>query len=361
MGIGYVAFTSSYWFIIISNGKKMKKRISLFALLVITISLIIVGMYLFFERTDNIPTGNIALSIGDQRVENTKIIILSPNGDKVKYVGDYHGSPTFSPDGKYLAIGCKDELCILNLTYLFSANDEFINLGGRESLAYQLKIQNGCYSKEKFGSPDYSGLLSVSWSPDGNRLIVVCGAGTYKSQQSVCIVSLDNEMECWGKEEANDVYRAVWAPVDEGSILISGTEIQNGLAKVQIADTTGKVKQYLTDGWSAEWSPKGDQIAFISTRDYGNFLNIINADGSDLHEITFPFYIYFNCNWYVTNCRISWSPDGRYLIFPSSNNPGAYTVRLYQYDIKTGKIVVLLDPLLFTYSAEPDWGPPISE
>ena len=57
------------------------------------------------------------------------------------------------------------------------------------------------------------------------------------------------------------------------------------------------------------------------------------------------------------DCPISWSPDGRFLVFIASGGPGFYQCML-RIDILTGDIQVMLDHYLFgDWVIMPDWGP----
>ncbi|MCB0346953.1 MAG: PD40 domain-containing protein, partial [Bdellovibrionales bacterium] len=63
---------------------------------------------------------------------------------------------------------------------------------------------------------------------------------------------------------------------------------------------------------SPAWSPKGDKIAFVC-RQSGNQLFVSAPDGRQSVQVTFS----------GNNEDPSWSPDGRYLVYSSSNANGA--------------------------------------
>ena len=54
------------------------------------------------------------------------------------------------------------------------------------------------------------------------------------------------------------------------------------------------------------WSPDGENIAFVSDRDDGNFqIYVMNADGSEQTRLT---------NNNADDCSPTWSPDGEKML-----------------------------------------------
>jgi Tol biopolymer transport system component len=322
--------------------------------------IMIMFAFLYFMKTSigisNVPGGEIVLRINQSRTSNDgKLIVFLPDGTNIRYIGEFQGSPTFSPDGKLLAVGCQNQLCILSLANL-PKNDDLLSFHAASRL-YELDMPKECYSYYYFGSQDYSGINSISWSPDGEQLILVCGNARPPDLQSVCILSLSGENGCWSNENAQGVYRASWSPVDESIILTSGAKGYDSQTQIYITDVAGNKKDFIDEGESAEWSPKGDQITYISHKQESVGLYLFSMTDSSINKIDLPFYIYFDCNSYDVSCRISWSPDGRYLIFNSSHgSESSATYRLYRYDFESGEIIVIIDSFLYKYPAEADWG-----
>ena len=57
-----------------------------------------------------------------------------------------------------------------------------------------------------------------------------------------------------------------------------------------VYDTSNEYRSNLTNGVSANfdaaWSPDGKQVAFVPTRDGGDDVWVVNADGSHLRRVT---------------------------------------------------------------------------
>ncbi len=88
-----------------------------------------------------------------------------------------------------------------------------------------------------------------------------------------------------------------------------------------IDPASGKVGQRLTEHWaidtSASFSPKCDQLAFVSGRAGSPQLYVMGADGSNARRLTFQ-------GTYNTTPR--WSPKGDVIVFTSRDERGAFDI-----------------------------------
>ena len=69
---------------------------------------------------------------------------------------------------------------------------------------------------------------------------------------------------------------------------ISFTSRRDGDAEIFVMNADGTDVRQLTDNddgeWNSSWSPDGDHIAFDSTRYGSNEIFVMNADGTDTYE-----------------------------------------------------------------------------
>jgi Tol biopolymer transport system component len=346
---------------IVNNMKKNR----MFLVLIILLAIIAGGLLIFLTQYRNPGIGSILIRFRSAGTPLTRdlIVIMDGTGNNLQQVAESSGSPgspSWSPDGHYLAYKCELEICILNMLTL-PEKDIYWQQTKYPEIAYRLDLPSECktIAGKREGKPDPR-ILSTSWSPDGQKLVIVCGDVEPNLERSVCTLPLEGEGKCWNKEISKNIYRVAWSPNDINLLAVAGLPGFASGSSIYLTDPEGIQLEFLAQGGSPEWSPSGKQLAFIRIDKDSSGIDIINVDGTNQRRIflnePLEKFINFECVGLSGSCRLAWSPDNRYIVFVSNNYIG-YNYKIYRLELNTGKIVVLLDSLLFPYVAEVDWGP----
>ncbi len=297
------------------------------------------------------PIGHIIyLENSDQK---ESLYLTDGEGNRKQYLGEYSGTVSWSRDGSKIAVGCPPEntgsICILDsstIPDLFKFPQDHLITYSPQTIR-EIDLSNNCSNRIDW----------LSWSSDDSHILAGC-------ESTQCIISLDGEISC--KEE--DLFRSDWSPVED---LIAMPKYQDGKIKIFLVNSKNTQSIYLTDGWNPTWSPDGKQIAFMRYAEKWPEgpvvgLALINKDGSGFKWLYQPmfspddiwpdFYLNFYCQGYTSMCRLTWSPDSKYLAF-TSNYGSAYRDQIYRINIQSGEIVYISDRLPNTFYAEPDWEP----
>jgi dipeptidyl aminopeptidase/acylaminoacyl peptidase len=225
---------------------------------------------------------------------------LTPNRKKTIYWLD--GAPQWSPDNQLLAFSLNDHVHVL--------------------------------SADGRGLPnaitDFTGSAwSPVWMPDGRRLIVTT------DRQDASILLLTDIDGSWPRlltpgfdGSARDaapspngrfVAYAFYPYDDLNRLELRLVELETG----QIRHLTGSPKQ---KDWSPQWSPDGEQIAFLSQRSGYTEIWLIRSDGEGMRQLT-------RGNQDIG--EFAWSPDGRSLAATIHRNAA---VDLALVDAESGEI-----------------------
>ncbi len=121
---------------------------------------------------------------------------------------------------------------------------------------------------------------------------------------------------------------------------VAYSDIATGQSDLRVLTlSTGAVTDLGINGWSPEWSPTGNQIAYIQGSSCTGIMAIVNSDGTGAHVLTSSSY----------QSSFDWSPDGKWLVALNIN-----TGKIDLINATTGETL----PLNFTGSqSSPTWMP----
>jgi Tol biopolymer transport system component len=192
---------------------------------------------------------------------------------------------------------------------------------------------------EKYGHPKFS--------PDGKRVLAVMGSMEADlvlfDVESAAMIKLTEgkAMEhsaSWSKDSKKIVFiRQEYVPQDNGGTWSLGN------VWVMNADGSGQKRRTNHDrkDMGPVWSPDGSKIVFISeavqkrdgnvTMMGGDDLFIVNADGNGLRQITSASKSSNEMS------SISWSPDGRHIVYAGRMEGAPNTIHVIEPDGSNGK------------------------
>jgi Tol biopolymer transport system component len=221
--------------------------------------------------------------------------------------GAFNISPSWSPDGKYIA---------------FASNLDSRRYGRTGDLDIYRKNVNSDEQTRLTNEMAEDGV--PAWSPDGTRIAFNSSRdGNYE----IYVMNADGseQRNLTNNADKNDRYPA-WSP-DNTWIAFTSYEDNNRNGEIYKMKADGTEQNRLTFHTASDefpaWSPDGTRIAFTSDRDGNWDIYTMNADGTELRRLTKDS---------ADDLYPSWSPDGTYIVFSSNRDGGNWKIYLMKAD-----------------------------
>ena len=243
--------------------------------------------------------GPIVFSRHDPATDDTFCFTIEPSGaNEAEGHAGACGPP--SPDGSEV------------LTTVYQPNGFGPLLGGRPATTNP----DGSGFKELDSYPDDTFNVTCGyWSPDGQRFLCESGGDANSDDDGIYTMR---------SSDGGDRVRITRAPADhedqpqgyspDGSRILFArvSDSEPSAEYVVKTDGTGLVRLSPASLWTADfvrtadWSPDGTQVVFASAVESGGHpgLYVVNADGTELHQIASPD---------VGGPTAQWSPDGQWI------------------------------------------------
>jgi TolB protein len=225
------------------------------------------------------------------------VYLVRPDGTGLTEVldgppGASYGSPSWSPDGKKLAI---------------------TRLDGNHGPSRLLVIRaDGTELSSILSCPRSSCVLGSEWSPDGKSIAFIRGLNIHLMPEDGG--PLETLSTCPKDRNCYIVLGLSWSP--DGTKFAFAREDRRGVGGIYVMNSDGSELRRLTvcrsdlciDGWRDEtpvWSPDGSRIAFARERN----IWVMESDGGGLRRLT-------DCD--RIECSFgspAWSPDGSKMLF----------------------------------------------
>jgi WD40 repeat protein len=299
-----------------------------------------------------------------------------PNGLRISYMvkmpektiqtmGYFNGSTGLatSIDGSQIAVTCDQDntnLCLFKTTSLVDKTK--IGTGSSEvgyGFLYSKVDRKLSLPKECTNIDGDEPTHQMSWSHTNKYLSVVCGDNINKTL--LCVIDMDSKSQCFPETMKRKINYATWSPVNDLLIVSSVAYGSNAFPMVFMFDIKTQKFDPLFSGIAPTWSPRGDKIAsfFVKgdmpIRGGLQVYSLIDKRNTILlpnEQSKLPITPIIDSELLYSS--ISWAPDGKQLVFSSYLNYKMAT--LYLFDLDSGHIQYLLDPVLFSASlVSPQW------
>lgn len=292
----------------LNNWRLLDAKLGLLAVLATSALCIILGGCgaLSLERP-RLPTGKIVLwRAGEQGGPQSDVVELDSNGKEnlVAHLAGGVTSPLWSPDGRRITFEQDlNGVCALGVVDADGRNPHLV-------------------------TANHMSVRSPSWSPDGKKIAYYCwDEGSYCSIHTVDADG-KNDLRI-GLSDRTQSYPQ-WSP--DGKRILFHMNDGNDEWNVAVMNVDGSELQRLTQGtkfnWLPTYSPDGSKIAFWSERTGQWELYLMNSDGSNLKVLPGNS---LGIGLFGVS-RAVFSPDGKYLAYPSANLFGKFSLRVVDLD-----------------------------
>lgn len=177
------------------------------------------------------------------------------------------------------------------------------------------------------------GIAMAAWSPDGQSIGF---HADYNGEWDLVIVDLNGEVKHELTYGSGDDVLMSWSP--DGKRIAFSSE-RDGTMEIYVMEIarpvptrlTGSDEVYIdpyqssynTGSWHAEWSPDGQQIVYASSLNGLDDIYIMNADGTNIRQLTDSL---------AEDHNPIWTSDGRRVVFASDRAESSGINQIYMMD-----------------------------
>ncbi len=268
-----------------------------------------------FRLTDFEPSWSpdgrtIAYVHGDTVNGKTGIYLINVDGtdNRIIYSSASAYSPDWSPDGKWIAFSDNAQIFKVKLN-----GDSLAQLtaDGRNFLpAWSPDGRWITYNESICEGPNTCGVWLMSATGNGRLFITAFGNYPSWSPMRNQIMYLTTSITSEGQTIGDSLWlfdvdkgsRKVLIPLEgtnwdnrypkyspDGTMIVFTSQASGQAPNIWVMDSSGNNLKQLTQtgGYSCDWSPDGEWIAYTDTRSVNGKIWLMRKDGSDKHQLTF--------------------------------------------------------------------------
>lgn len=196
---------------------------------------------------------------------------------------------------------------------------KIVYCSGRDTIYWEIYVvDTGGKSPKRLTDVNTGDACGPAWSPDGKKIAYYAFANTHPSRNpAIWVMDADGSNP---KRVAEHGMDPSWSP-DGRQIAFASRH--DGVFQIYVMNADGSNIRQLTknnaENSNPAWAPDGKSIAYISaTADDRRGLSVMNPDGSQPQGLVHSKHQDF--------CFPAWSRDGQFIIFTSLNRLGTQNI-----------------------------------
>ncbi len=213
--------------------------------------------------------------------------------------------PSWSPDGSKIVFTgeIRDEEGVGNLE-IFSVNSDGSDLRQlTDTMSSKVHEESASEGSGHSHHDEVSWNSVPTWSPDGSLILFASNRDEGSVNPVLYTMNPDgSDQKKFGLFTAVDGSNPDWSPVTNKIVWTRGSAAKGDIWVMDASSpfpllTARKITDNIDDNRQPVWSPDGKQVAFVSDANGNTDIYIMNADGANLHRLTYGKSNNVNPSW----------------------------------------------------------------